>query len=168
MVLRVIVGVGWSLVTGLAGGWLLISPWALGEQSGSGDWTNVTKTQFWTGAGLVALAVVCLLVVVAQLAGAMRGGMAGQPSRSRSRSADSGQQLGAETDAALVALANALVADLNRQHGAPPTQYPQAPPAQVAQTNGPPYQQPHAPEAPQGPQAPSHAPPPPEIWRGGR
>lgn len=148
MVLRVITGVSWSLATGLAGAWLLISPWALGEQSGSADWTTATKTQFWTGAGLVALAVVGLVLVAAQIAGAMRGAPAAQSTGFRSRPNGSGQPAGAETDAALVALANALVADLNRQSASAPTQYPQVPPSpQIAQQNGPPIQQ----QAPQPP-----------------
>lgn len=171
MVLRVVVGVSWSLVTGLAGGWLLLSPWALGEQPGSGDWTTVTKTQFWTGAGLVALAVICLAMVASQLASAMRGGPATQTSGHRPRSAGSAQSGGGETDAALVALANALVADLNRQGTAPPAQHPQAAvPPQVAHPNGPPYQQPSVPQppAPQAPQVPSAPQPPADPWRSGR
>jgi|SRR5215467_15826782 len=147
MVLRVITGASWSLATGLAGAWLLISPWALGEQTGSGDWTNVTKTQFWTGAGLVALAVVGLVLVAAQIAGALRGAPAGQPAGFRSRPTGGGVPDGAQTDAALVALANALVADLNRQSAPAPTQHPQPGPSpQIAQQNGPPYQQ--APQPP--------------------
>src|SRR5262249_61659070 len=41
MTLRLILGLGWSLVAGLAGGWLLLAPWALAEQ-GDGAWTTVT------------------------------------------------------------------------------------------------------------------------------
>jgi hypothetical protein len=145
MVLRMVVGVAWSLVTGLAGGWLLLSPWALGEQSGSVDWTTITKTQFWTGAGLVALAVIGLAVLAAQVAGVMRGTTASQPAGFRGRPAESGRT-SAEMDAALVSLANALVADLNRQPGAatpaPPPQGAMPPPAPMAPpTNGPPYTQ---------------------------
>src|SRR5438094_119352 len=56
MTLRLIVGLGWSLAAGLAGGWLVLSPWALGEQ-GNGDWTTVTRTEVPSGLGLLVLAV---------------------------------------------------------------------------------------------------------------
>jgi hypothetical protein len=169
MVVRVVVGVGWSLVSGLAGAWLLISPWALGEQGG-GDWTDVTKAQFWTGAGLVALAAICLLIVASQVMSAMRdaGSVPAASARGRAMARTATPN---EMDGALVALANALVADLNRQQaGAPPAQYAPAPPPQYAPAppaqyapgavppgvpaappNGPP--QAPAPQAP-GPQAP--------------
>ena len=155
MVLRVIVGMAWSLVTGLAGGWLALSPWALGEQPSSGDWTNVTKTQFWTGAGLIALAVVCLVLVIAQFAGAMRATRGGRYAGARGRSTAPGPNGGGpEMDAALVALANALVADLNGQ----PVKA--QPPAQVAPANGPAQTAP----ATTPPQSPLQA----ERWRAGR
>ncbi len=163
MVLRVIVGAAWSLITGLAGGWLALSPWALSEQPSSGDWTNVTQTQFWTGVGLIALAVVCLVLVAAQLAGALRAAPAGQSSGARGGTPSAGQGAnGQEMDAALVALANALVADLNRQ--------PSGPPAQMAPANGPaqtypqPAQSPRDTEPPHPPQSPLQA----ERWRAGR
>lgn len=184
MVLRVVVGVSWSLITGLAGGWLALSPWALGEQPSSGDWTNVTQTQFWTGAGLMALAVVCLVVVAVQLAGSVRAAPAGQYAGARNRSAAAGPGgAGPEMDAALIALANALVADLNRQPAAPaPAQYPQpypqpaatqspAPPSHMAPPNGPPYSYPQPAQPPQAPPSPPTPQPPQqpgEPWRGGR
>lgn len=164
MVARVIVGVGWSLVSGFAGGWLLLSPWALGEQPSSGDWTTVTKTQFWTGAGLVALAVVGLVMVAAQVASALRGAPTGQTAAVRRGRASGSPAQGGEMDAALVALANALVADLNRQPAGPPTPYPQGPP--VPPSTAPPTVQPNGPPAPypQVPQPPAGT----EPWRSGR
>lgn len=169
MVLRVIAGAAWSLVTGLAGGWLLFSPWALGEQSSTGDWTDVTKTQFFTGAGLVVLAVAGIALVVAQVAAATRGANATQAIGGRARTNGAGAS--ADSDAALIALANALVADLNRAPApqappqyapAPPPSYPQpaGPPPAAGPPNGPPYTQ--APQPPQ-PQAPPSAPGDP--WR---
>lgn len=165
MVARVIVGIAWSLVSGFAGGWLLLSPWALGEQPSSGDWTNVTKTQFWTGTGLVALAVIALAMVAAQVASAFRGAPAAAEAAPGPRGRTSGSSAtNGEMDAALVALANALVADLNRQPAGPPTQYPQSPPVQPP--GPPPTVQPNGPPAPypQVPQPPAGA----EPWRSGR
>jgi hypothetical protein len=170
MVTRVIAGIAWSLTTGLAGGFLLLSPWALGEQP-SGDWSNVTRTQFWTGAGLVALGVVGLVMVAAQLARLMRGSDAARvPARAR----PAGAAPNGEMDAALVALANALVADLNRQPAAPapPPQYaplpprPQTYPPQAAPPpGGPAYAPAPAPQAPQAPQQPQPPPQAGEPWR---
>lgn len=161
MVVRLIVGVSWSLITGLAGGWLLFSPWALGEQSSSGDWTTVTKTQFWTGAGLIAIAVICLAVLAAQVAQALRGVPGAATATNRGRSAPAVSNV--EMDAALVSLANALVADLNRQPASAPSQYHQAPPQPptvppAVQPNGPPS------PYPQVPQPPASS----EPWRPGR
>ena len=138
MVLRVIVGGSWSAVAGLAGGWLALSPWALSEQPSSGDWTNVTQTQFWTGIGLIALAVICLVMVAAQLVGALRGSPRGALNAGGRSAAVTQNGGGPEMDAALVALANALVADLNHQPATQP--------------------------APQGPQSPLQA----ERWRADR
>lgn len=61
--IRQAVGTAWSLVVGLAGGWLVLSPWALGLQGG-GDWTNATKTEVGTGLFFVLIAVVGLVMVV--------------------------------------------------------------------------------------------------------
>jgi Na+-transporting methylmalonyl-CoA/oxaloacetate decarboxylase gamma subunit len=171
MVVRVVVGVAWSLVTGLAGGWLLTSPWALGEQGG-GDWTTVTEAQFWTGAGLVALAVICLLMVASQVMSAVRDAGSVQPGAPRVRATTAAAS--PEMDGALVALANALVADLNRQQAqAPAPQYAPAAPPQYAPA-APPQYAPGAvpppapgvpPNGPPGAPAPQAPPGAAETWR---
>jgi hypothetical protein len=61
----------WSLVVGLAGGWLVLSPWALGLQGG-GDWTNATKTEVGTGLFLVLIGVVGLVLVIVDVLGRFR------------------------------------------------------------------------------------------------
>jgi hypothetical protein len=170
MVARVVVGVTWSLITGLGGGWLLISPWALGVQSSSGDWSDVTKAQFWTGAGLVALAVIGLAVVATQIGTTLRGVRA-TPGAAMNAGPAGGQRSTADTDAALIALANALVADLNRQPAAQPPSpypaYPTAPPQPPAAGIPPPMQPSNGPPpSPQVPQGPPVAPPAgTEPWR---
>src|ERR1700730_15317575 len=63
MTIRIILGASWALAVGLAGGWLMLSPWALGQQASGKDWTSVTQTEFFTGLSLVALAVAGLLLV---------------------------------------------------------------------------------------------------------
>src|SRR5438270_8810473 len=66
MTVRIILGASWALVVGLAGGWLMLSPWALAEQASGRDWTSVTQAQFFTGLGLVVLAVAGLGLVAMQ------------------------------------------------------------------------------------------------------
>ena len=73
MTARTVVALSWSLVTGLVGGWLMVSPWALGERT-SGGWPPVVRTEFFSGLGLVALALACLLVVAVQVAAVLRSG----------------------------------------------------------------------------------------------
>jgi hypothetical protein len=66
MTVRLVFGPGCSLLTGLAGGWLVTAPWVLGEQ-GSGGWTTVTKTEFGAGLGaiLAAASSISLIAVLA-------------------------------------------------------------------------------------------------------
>jgi hypothetical protein len=112
MTLRLVFGLGWSLVTGLAGTWLTLAPWAQGEQGG-GDWTTVTRGEVFAGIGLVALAAIGVVVVLAQLVGSLRevGVIAPQPARGR----DSGATSSPEMEKALIALAQALAEDLDAQ-----------------------------------------------------
>lgn len=117
MTVRLIFGLGWSLLTGLAGAWMVTAPWALTEQGG-GDWTTVTKTEFGTGLGLVALAVLGLVAVAAQLVAALReAGVLAAP-----RSGPRGERASAdspEMEKALISLAQALAQDLDAQRAAP-------------------------------------------------
>ena len=57
MVVRIVLGSAWALIVGLAGGWLMLSPWALGQQPPGKGWTAATQADFFTGVGLVVLAV---------------------------------------------------------------------------------------------------------------
>jgi hypothetical protein len=109
-----IIGLAWSLVTGLAGGWLMLSPWAFAEQQSGASWTDVTQTAFFTGLGLVILALLGLVVVVAQVVGLLRAAGTTAPASQGSRrtAAANGSP---EFEDALVALAQALAADLSAQ-----------------------------------------------------
>src|SRR2546428_5752648 len=69
--IRTVVALSWSLVTGLVGGWLMLSPWSLGELTSDGGWTSVARTEFSSGLGLVALSVICLAVVAVQVVAAL-------------------------------------------------------------------------------------------------
>ncbi|MDQ6771781.1 MAG: hypothetical protein M3024_02140 [Candidatus Dormibacteraeota bacterium] len=141
MTVRLILGGAWSLITGLAGGWLMLSPWALAQQPDGKDWTSVTKAQFWTGAGLVVLAVLGLVLVALQIAQALgeanvgRRSATGRESRELARAVPNGQAQGAEFETALTALAQALVKDLSAQQDgrtSAPAPAPEAPGAPAA------------------------------------
>jgi hypothetical protein len=129
MTLRLIFGLGWSLVTGMAGGWLVLAPWALGEQ-GAGDWTTVTRNELGTGLGLITLAVLALLVVTVQSVRSLRGvGAAAPPRPARS---EAGVVSSPEMEQALIALAQALADDLDSQHEPAPPPRPHTGPEQPA------------------------------------
>jgi Na+-transporting methylmalonyl-CoA/oxaloacetate decarboxylase gamma subunit len=71
MIVRHVIGAAWALIIGLAGGWLMLSPWALGVQTGK-TWTNITKTEFGTGGFLVILALVVLVILVSRVMASFR------------------------------------------------------------------------------------------------
>jgi hypothetical protein len=110
MTLRLVFGLSWSLVTGLAGGWLTLSPWALGTQ-GEGGWSTVTRGEVGAGLGLVVLAVAGIVFIAAQTAAVLR-----EAGSDRSRRAAAATP--PEMEQALIALAQALAEDLDAQRAA--------------------------------------------------
>jgi len=118
MTLRLILGLGWSLVAGLTGGWLVLAPWALGLQGG-GDWTTVTKSELGAGLGLLVLSLAGVVIVAAQAVRMLRE--AGALAPSRSSGAPDGVTASPEMEKALIALAQALAEDLDahREPAAP-------------------------------------------------
>jgi hypothetical protein len=121
MTLRLILGLGWSLVAGLTGGWLVLAPWALGQQGG-GDWTTVTRNEFGSGVGLIVLAVLGIAIVAAQTVRTLREAGALAPRRA-SGQAD-GVTASPEMEKALIALAQALADDLDAHREPAPTRAP--------------------------------------------
>jgi hypothetical protein len=116
--LRAVVGAAWALVLGLAGGWLVLAPWAVGGQGGGG-WTTETRNEVLSGVGLVALALAALGILAAQAVSALReAGVL----RQRPAGAQGGAEpaTSPEMEAALVELATALAADLRSQSPGPP------------------------------------------------
>jgi len=127
MVVRIVLGTAWALVTGFAGGWLMLSPWALGQQPSGKDWTVVTQTEFFTGLGLVILAVVGLALVAAQSFAVLReAGVTDRreatvSGRSVRAGADgTGASNPAEFENTLMGLAQALTRELQSQSGPAP------------------------------------------------
>ena len=121
MTIRIVLGASWALAVGLSGGWLMLSPWALGEQASGRDWTSVTQAEFFTGLGLVVLAVAGLgLVAMQALQGLRRAAVIGRrsaPADSRPEARDGARARGPEAtseefESALVGLAQALTREL--------------------------------------------------------
>ncbi len=111
MTARSVVALAWSLITGLVGGWLMLTPWSLGELTPGGGWTSVARTEFFSGLGLVLLSGACLAVVAVQvvrtLTDGARAGVAAGSQTERGGTSDS-----LELESTLVAVAQALTADL--------------------------------------------------------
>ena len=120
MAARWTIGLLWALLIGLAGGWLVLTPWALGGQAPGARWSTVTDNEVGTGLGLILLALVCVAVLGRQTVTALRGPSAGR-SRGRTRAQPSSDP---EMEQALVRLATAISADLERGRASAPYQLP--------------------------------------------
>jgi hypothetical protein len=132
MVVRIVLGAAWALIVGLAGGWLMLSPWALGQQPPAKDWTSVTQTDFFTGLGLVVLAILGFGLVASQAISLLReSGVLGRSQtrasgREARRAADGASSPdSAELETILAGLAQALTREL----GSAPASTPSARPA---------------------------------------
>lgn len=119
MVVRIVLGSAWALIVGLAGGWLMLSPWALSQQPSGKDWTSVTRADFFTGLGLVVLAVLGLVLVASQTIAVLRasevlGRRETRASSRGARRASDGASApdSAELESTLVGLAQALTREL--------------------------------------------------------
>ena|ERR1700736_601980 len=129
MVVRIVLGSAWALIVGLAGGWLMLSPWALGQQPSGKGWTSVTQADFVTGLGLVVLAVLGLTLVVSQSISVLRAsGLVGRRETSATargaRPASDGAAApdSAELESTLVELAQALTRELQPGPASTPSQ----------------------------------------------
>ena len=110
--LGTVLSLSWSLIIGLVGGWLMLSPWALGVQASGGDWTSVTRAEFFTGLGLVALAAICLTVVAVRVVSVLSDASAAGVRSSGEQAKKGGGDEPEDFESTLVAVAQALTADL--------------------------------------------------------
>ena len=69
---KYIIGMVASLILLLAGGWLILAPFALGYQRYGADWTSQTTNDFVTGIPVAVVALVSFLLFFAALLGALR------------------------------------------------------------------------------------------------
>lgn len=61
-----------SLAAALAGGWLILAPFALGYRSPGAPWNHPTEVDVWTGVGVVVVALVALAACLAGMQGELR------------------------------------------------------------------------------------------------
>ena len=65
-------GLATSLIALLAGGWLMVAPYALGFQAYGAAWDDQMKVSFWTGLAVVIVALASLGAFMASLLGELR------------------------------------------------------------------------------------------------
>lgn len=129
MIVRPVAALGWAIVSGLAGGWLLLSPWSLGLQAAGGGWTDAMRSVVATGAFLILLAVVGVVVAIADVLRTFRTLGIVQPKPSQPQTASNSQapsQAAAaqaapadvDMDNLLAALARVLADELSQQREA--------------------------------------------------
>ena len=121
---KYICGMVASLVIFLAGGWLILAPFALGYQTYGADWVSQTTNDFVVGICVAAVALIAFVLFFASLLGSLRaaGVIAARPrSQAVAAPAQTPPQAGAvpaasnqsDLDRTLATLAQALAADLN-------------------------------------------------------
>jgi ABC-type multidrug transport system fused ATPase/permease subunit len=69
---KYLVGMVTSLIILLAGGWLVLAPFALGYQRYGADWTSQTTNNFVTGIAVAVVALVSFLLFLFAMLGALR------------------------------------------------------------------------------------------------
>ncbi|MGH9127936.1 MAG: hypothetical protein ACRDY2_02975 [Acidimicrobiales bacterium] len=76
-----------SIAAALAGGWLMVAPFALGYRKAGAAWNHPTEVDFWTGVAVVALALVGLAASLVSIRAELRqrGALASPPSRDERR-----------------------------------------------------------------------------------
>ena len=125
---KYLIGMGTSLILFLAGGWLILAPFALGYQPYGADWVNQTTNDFATGIPVAVVALVAFAFFFASLVGALRaaGVLAARKPAEQAQAALQPQTALAlvpataqsELDRTLSTLAAALAADLSARREA--------------------------------------------------
>ncbi len=69
---KYLIGMVASLLIGLAGGWLILAPFALGYQPYGADWVDQTINDFATGIPVAVVALLAFAFFFAALLGALR------------------------------------------------------------------------------------------------
>lgn len=131
---KYICGMVASLAIFLAGGWLILAPFALGYQPYGADWVSQTTNDFVVGICVAAVALVSFVLFLFSLLGSLRAsGVIAARSRSQAVAVvEAAPQAGptpaaastqSDLDRTLATLAQALAADLSmRRQGSGDTQ----------------------------------------------
>ncbi|HXZ04814.1 MAG TPA: hypothetical protein VEH81_08270 [Ktedonobacteraceae bacterium] len=126
---KYVCGMAASLIIFLAGGWLILAPFALGYQPYGADWVSQTTNSFVMGICVAVVALVAFFLFFYSLLGSLRAsGVLVAPSRIVAQAPVSYQaqapmpqatpQTQSELDKTLTTLAAALAADLNSRRQA--------------------------------------------------
>ena len=126
---KYICGMAASLIIFLAGGWLILAPFALGYQPYGADWVSQTTNSFVMGICVAVVALVAFFLFFFSLLGSLRAtGVLVAPSRVVAQAPVSYQaqapipqataQSQSDLDKTLATLAAALAADLNSRRQA--------------------------------------------------
>jgi len=126
---KYVCGMAASLIIFLAGGWLILAPFALGYQPYGADWVSQTTNSFVIGICVALAALVAFVLFFNSLLGSLRAsGVLVAPSRIVAQAPISYQaqapmpqstaQSQSELDKTLATLAAALAADLNSRRQA--------------------------------------------------
>ncbi len=123
---KYICGMTASLIIFLAGGWLILAPFALGYQPYGADWTNQTVNDFATGIPVAVVALASFVLFFYSLLGSLRaaGVLVSRPRVQQPQEAPAQYQpqvaasqssapYQSDLDRTLATLAAALAADLN-------------------------------------------------------
>ena len=65
-------GLGAALLSLLAGGWLMLAPFALGYQPSGAAWSDATRNNFWVGLAVVLLAAIGTVLFARSLVAELR------------------------------------------------------------------------------------------------
>lgn len=125
-----VAGLAGAITVTLVGVWLVVAPFAVGYQPEGADWVDATIIGVATGAGVIVLGLLALLVVAGALRAEIR--RRGLAPTGRPRSEDDGQAVDADVDddpvpaaaagdldTILASLATALLEDVRATDPAP-------------------------------------------------
>jgi len=121
---KYVCGMAASLIIFLAGGWLILAPFALGYQPYGADWVSQTTNSFILGICVAVVALVAFVLFFYSLLGSLRAtGVLVAPSRvvaqapvayqAQAPMPQAGAQSQSDLDKTLATLAAALAADLS-------------------------------------------------------
>jgi hypothetical protein len=118
---KYICGMAASLIIFLAGGWLILAPFALGYQPYGADWVSQTTNSFILGICVAVVALVAFSLFFMSLLGSLRAaGVLVVPTKvvAQAEAPEDSAQSQSDLDKTLATLAAALAADLNARRQA--------------------------------------------------